>query len=305
MYSIAIHGGAGTIDRAKLTDVKEQEYLLGLTQAVKAGEDILKAGGSAMDAVCASVCSLEDNPLFNAGRGAVFTSAGEHEMDAAVMDGKNLNAGALAGVFGPKNPILLARKVMENTDHVFIIGDTLKDIANEHNLPIENKDYFFTQSRWDALQETLKLRAEGKVSSDPAVRHGTVGAVALDENGNVASATSTGGMTGKLPGRVGDSPIIGGGTYANNNTCAVSATGYGEVFMRFTAAIDVSSRMRFLNEDLTTAAEHVIMKELLPNDGTGGLIAVDTQGNITMPFNSLGMYRGSSSSKTQLKVAIF
>ncbi|TEW54312.1 isoaspartyl peptidase/L-asparaginase [Psychromonas sp. RZ22] len=304
-YALAIHGGAGTIDKSKMSPQLEKEYIKGLEDAIYAGEKILKNNGSAIDAVCAAVCVLEDHPLFNAGRGAVFTSNGTHEMDAALMDGKDQNVGAVAGAFGPKNPILLARKVMEETDHAFIIGDTLNDIANSHNLVIKPKEYFFTQQRWDALQETLKLKQEGKVSDDPAVRHGTVGAVALDEKGNVAAATSTGGMTGKLPGRVGDSPVIGGGTFASNQTCAVSATGYGEIFMRYTAAADVSSRMKFLNEDVQTAATHIVMEELLPNDGTGGLIAVDIYGNISMPFNSSGMYRASVSSKSDLVVAIF
>ncbi|WP_411572389.1 isoaspartyl peptidase/L-asparaginase family protein [Vibrio sp. TH_r3] len=304
-YALAIHGGAGTIDRAQLTPELEKQYIEGLQKAIEAGETILKNNGTAMDAVCASVCALEDHPLFNAGRGAVFTSDGTHEMDAAVMDGKDQNVGAIAGVCGPKNPILLARKVMEQTDHAFIIGDSLHDIAQSNQLVMKPSDYFFTQKRWDALQETLLLQKQGKVSDDPAVRHGTVGAVALDKDGNVAAATSTGGMTGKLPGRVGDSPVIGGGTFASNGTCAVSATGYGEIFMRFTAAADVSSRMRFLGEDLGSAATHVVMEELLPNDGTGGLIAVDNKGNISMPFNSSGMYRGSVSSKSDMMVAIF
>lgn len=245
-----------------------------------------------MDAVVAAVCALEDEPLFNAGRGAVFTSAGKQEMDAAVMDGSTRGAGAVAGVFGPRNPVRLARLVMDETEQVLLIGDAAVDLAKDHNLPMEDTDYFFTQGRWDALQETLRMRAAGEISDDPARRHGTVGAVALDEAGNLAAATSTGGMTAKPPGRVGNSPVIGAGTFADNATCAVSATGHGEVFIRWTAAAEVAARMRHAGQSLEQAAHHVVMIDLAPNDGSGGLIAVDRDGNISMPFNCEGMYRG-------------
>lgn len=304
-YALAIHGGAGTIDKSKLTPELEHDYLQGLRRALDAGQTVLTKDGEAMDAVCAAVCALEDEPLFNAGRGSVFTSAGEHEMDAAVMEGTHRNAGTVAGLFGPKNPILAARAVMERSDHVFMIGETALQLAKQAGIPFANKEYFFTEARWQALQETLALKQQGLVSDDPAVRHGTVGAVALDNFGHLASATSTGGMTGKAPGRVGDSPVIGGGTYADNATCAVSATGHGEVFIRFTAAAEVAARMRYLGESVEQAATHVVMNDLLPNDGTGGLIAVDKLGNISLPYNCAGMYRGSVKADSEMFVSIF
>jgi len=304
-YTLAIHGGAGAIDKAKLTPELKLAYHQGLKKSLLAGQEILAKGGSAIDASCAAVCALEDNPLFNAGRGAVFTSDGTQEMDAAIMEGSHREAGTVAGLFGPKNPILAARAVMENSDHVFLIGQPAINLARKQCLPFAEKDYFYTQTRWDALQQTLQLKALGKVSDDPAVRHGTVGAVALDANGLLAAATSTGGMTGKAPGRVGDSPLIGCGTFADNNSCAVSATGHGEVFIRYTAAAEVSARMRYLGESVQQAAKHVVMTDLLPNDGTGGLIAIDRKGNIAMPFNCAGMYRGSVSSTSPMQVAIF
>ncbi|WP_339637337.1 isoaspartyl peptidase/L-asparaginase [uncultured Sulfitobacter sp.] len=292
-YSLAIHGGAGTILKENITPEHEAAYHVALARALEAGEAILREGGSAMDAVEAAVCALEDEPLFNAGRGAVYTSEGTQEMDAAVMDGRDRRAGSLAGVFGPKNPVKLARAVMERTEHVTLIGPNALEIARQAGLEFGDRDYFFTQSRWNALQETLAMRARGEVSDDPAVRHGTVGAVARDVAGNIAAATSTGGMTAKAPGRVGDTPMIGAGTFADNATCAVSATGHGEVFIRWNAAGEIAARMRHAGEDLATAADHVVMQDLAPNDGSGGVIAVDGAGNIAMPFNSQGMYRGS------------
>ena len=292
-YSLAIHGGAGTLLKENMTPEKEAAYHDALSRALEAGEAILREGGSAMDAVEAAVCALEDEPLFNAGRGAVYTSEGAQEMDAAVMDGRDRRAGSVAGVFGPKNPVKLARAVMERTEHVTLIGPNALEIARQAGLEFGDRDYFFTQSRWDALQETLAMRARGEVSDDPAVRHGTVGAVARDVAGNIAAATSTGGMTAKAPGRVGDTPMIGAGTFADNATCAVSATGHGEVFIRWNAAGEIAARMRHAGEDLATAADHVVLQDLAPNDGSGGVIAVDGAGNIAMPFNSQGMYRGS------------
>ncbi|MEX3317050.1 isoaspartyl peptidase/L-asparaginase family protein [Sulfitobacter sp. PS-8MA] len=291
-YSLAIHGGAGTILKAKMTPEMETAYHAGLARALEAGEAVLREGGTAMDAVVAAVCALEDEPLFNAGRGAVFTSAGKQEMDAAVMDGKDRRAGSVAGVFGPKNPVRLARAVMERTEHVTLIGPNALELARQAGLPFGDEVYFFTQTRWDSLQETLEMRERGEVSDDPARRHGTVGAVARDATGNVAAATSTGGMTAKAPGRVGDTPMIGAGTFADNETCAVSATGHGEVFIRWNAAAEIAARMRHAGETLQTAAEHVVMQDLAKNDGSGGMIAVDRHGNITMPFNAQGMYRG-------------
>jgi L-asparaginase / beta-aspartyl-peptidase len=222
----------------------------------------------------------------------VFTSEGKQEMDAAVMDGATRMAGAVGGIFGPRNPIRAARAVMERTDHVMLIGPNALEVASAAGLPFEEAPYFFTQARWDALQSTLQMRAKGIEDDDPARRHGTVGAVACDTQGNVAAATSTGGMTAKAPGRVGDTPMIGAGTFADNETCAVSGTGHGEVFIRFTAAAEIAARMRHAGQTLEEAAQHVVMQDLAPNDGSGGLIAVDAKGNISMPFNCDGMYRG-------------
>lgn len=292
-FALAIHGGAGTIRRAKITAEQEAAYHAGLRQALEAGGDILRDGGSALDAVTAAVCALEDEPLFNAGRGAVFAANGLQEMDAAVMEGAGRRAGAVAGLRGPRNPVRAARAVMERTDHVLMIGEGAAEVARAAGLPFEDDRYFFTQGRWDALQRTLALRARGEVSADPAVRHGTVGAVALDRHGDLAAATSTGGMTGKAPGRVGDTPVIGAGTFADNETCAVSATGHGEIFIRYHAAAEIAARMRYRGDSLAKAAEHVVMRVLAPNDGSGGLVAVDRAGNIAMPFNSEGMYHGS------------
>ncbi len=291
-FSLAVHGGAGTINKASLTPEMEVRYHKGLRTALQAGHDVLQQGGSAMDAVTAAVCALENEPLFNAGRGAVFTSEGVQEMDAAVMDGRTREAGAVGGIFGPRNPVLTARAVMENTEHVMLIGPNALQIARDANLPFEEAPYFFTQARWDALQSTLAMRASGQEDDDPARRHGTVGAVACDTQGNLAAATSTGGMTAKAPGRIGDTPIIGAGTFADNETCAVSGTGHGEVFIRYNAAAEIAARMRHAGESLSDAAEHVVMEDLGKHDGSGGLIAVDAQGHITMPFNCEGMYRG-------------
>ncbi|WP_102108072.1 isoaspartyl peptidase/L-asparaginase family protein [Oceaniglobus roseus] len=292
-YALAIHGGAGTILRSKMTPQKEAAYLDGLRTALAAGEAVLKEGGAALDAVTAAVCALEDNPLFNAGRGAVYTTEGRQEMDACVMDGRDRRAGAVAGVFGPKNPVRLARAVMERTPHVCLIGPNALELARAAGLEFGDRDYFFTQSRWDALQKTMEMRAKGEESDDPARRHGTVGAVACDRAGHVAAATSTGGMTAKLPGRVGDTPIPGAGTFADDATCAVSGTGHGEVFIRWTAGAEIAARMRHRGESLAEAARHVVMEDLGPNDGSGGVIAVDAKGNLALPFNCEGMYRGS------------
>lgn len=292
-FSLAVHGGAGTILKANLTPELEARYHAGLRAALDAGYTILADGGSALDAVTAAVCVLEDTPLFNAGRGAVYTSEGEQEMDAAVMDGATRRAGAVGGIFGPRNPIHAARAVMETTDHVMLIGPNALNVARAAGLPFEDQEYFFTQARWDALQSTLKMRADGIEDDDPARRHGTVGAVACDSHSNVAAATSTGGMTAKAPGRIGDTPVIGAGTFADNATCAVSGTGHGEVFIRYTAASEIAARMRHAGQSLEAAASHVVMQDLGQNDGSGGLIAVDAQGTITMPFNCDGMYRGS------------
>jgi L-asparaginase / beta-aspartyl-peptidase len=304
-FALAIHGGAGTILKSSMTAEKEAAYHAGLARALEAGRAVLADGGSALDAVTQAVCALEDEPLFNAGRGAVYTSAGRQEMDAAIMEGRERRAGAVAGLFGPKNPIRAARAVMELTDHVVMAGEGALEVARRAGLDFADKDYFFTQQRWTALEETLALRARGEVSDDPARRHGTVGAVARDRHGNIAAATSTGGMTGKAPGRIGDTPIIGAGTFADNASCAVSATGHGEIFIRWAAAHEIAARMRYLGETLDAAAQHVVMKDLAPNEGSGGLVAVDAAGNLSLPFNSEGMYRGWATSDGTLETAIY
>ncbi|WP_411840439.1 isoaspartyl peptidase/L-asparaginase family protein [Paracoccus sp. ME4] len=304
-FSLAVHGGAGTILRHTMTDDLQARYHAGLRRALQAGHDILADGGAAMDAVTAAVCALEEEPLFNAGRGAVFTADGRQEMDAAVMDGATRKAGAVAGILGPRNPILAARAVMERTDHVLLIGPNALTVARDAGLPFEEAPYFFTQQRWDALQATLRMRREGIDDLDPARRHGTVGAVARDARGDLAAATSTGGMTAKAPGRVGDTPVIGAGTYADNATCAVSGTGHGEIFIRWHAAAEIAARMRHAGQSLEEAARHVVMTDLASNDGSGGLIAVDAEGTLTLPFNCEGMYRGTVTQKGDFVTAIY
>ncbi len=291
-YSLAIHGGAGVISRDRMAEGAERAHRAALERILAEGEAVLAAGGSALDAVTATVAALEDEPLFNAGRGAVFTSAGAQEMDAAIMDGRDRRAGAVAGIFGPRNPIRAARAVMERTDHVLMIGQGALDVARDAALPFEGAAYFRTEARWDALQETLRQMAAGTLDDDPARRHGTVGAVARDRDGHLAAATSTGGMTAKRPGRVGDSPIPGAGTFACDATCAVSATGDGEVFIRWAAAHEIDARMRLGGQDCATAAHGIVMGDLHANGGSGGLIAVDRDGRIALPFNCEGMYRG-------------
>jgi beta-aspartyl-peptidase (threonine type) len=280
-----------------MTPEKERAYRAGLERALTAGYDILKRGGSSLDATEAAVRVLEDDPHFNAGKGSVFTSAGTNEMDAAVMDGKTLAAGAVAALKHVKNPISLARLVMEKSGHVMIDGAGAEAFAKENGMELVDQKYFFTQERWDALQ---KIKAAEKHRTGGAGkaflitdqdRHGTVGAVALDKNGNLAAATSTGGTTNKRPGRVGDSPIIGAGTYANNATCAVSATGDGEYFIRASVGHDISALMEYRGMPLQEAAQAVLNK-VAKLGGTGGLIAIDRQGNIALPFNTAGMYRG-------------
>ena len=304
-FSLAVHGGAGVLRHDCMTPEREAGYHAALDRVLSAGEAVLETDGSALDAVTQAVCALEDEPLFNAGRGAVFTRDKQQEMDASIMDGSNRQAGAVAGIFGPKNPIMAARSVLENTDHVFMIGEGALAVARAAGLDFEDKDYFFTQERWDSLQETLKMHAEGTLDDDPARRHGTVGAVACDRKGHLAAATSTGGMTAKRSGRVGDSPVIGAGTYADDATCAVSATGDGEAFLRLSVAHEIEARMRLTGESLERAAEDVIMTELTALSGTGGIIALDRSGAITMPFNCKGMYRGWTVEGDGRKTAIY
>lgn len=301
--ALAIHGGAGTISPDKITPEMERDLRAGLQQALDAGHAVLRDAGSALDAVVAAVRVLEDNPLFNAGRGAVFTSARTHEMDAAIMDGKNLAAGAVGCVTGIKNPILLARAVMENSPHVLLAGHGAEDFAHQLGLETADEEYFYTAQRWEAL-ERVRIGQGEKFAFSDQDRHGTVGAVALDQAGNLAAATSTGGNTNKRPGRIGDTPIIGGGTYANNKTCAVSATGDGEFFIRAVAGHDLSALMEYRGMNLADAARAVI-DNIVALGGTGGVIAIDRAGNIALPFNTTGMYRGSVDANSRLFVGIY
>lgn len=284
---LAIHGGAGTIGRARMTERRERDYRDALTAALRAGYAVLDGGGKSLDAVIAAVVVLEDDPLFNAGRGAVFTAAGRHELDAAVMDGATTRAGAVAGVRRTKNPVLAARAVMERTPHVLLAGTAADRFAHAAGLTMVAPGYFSTTARAVAL-----TRARAHAAATAADRHGTVGAVALDDAGNLAAATSTGGFTNKMAGRVGDSPLVGAGTYADNASCAVSATGSGEHIIRAVLACDVAARMRYRGESLALAARRALAR-LAALGGDGGLIAVDRAGNIAMPFVSEGMYRGS------------
>lgn len=304
-FALAIHGGAGVLPPADMTPTREAAYHAALARVLAAGEAVLAADGTALDAVTAAVTALEDEPLFNAGHGAVFTRDGTHEMDAAIVDGQGRRAGAVAGICGPRNPVHLARAVMERTDHVMMIGDGALALARDAGIALEEPGYFFTQERWNSLQQTLRMQAEGTLDDDPARRHGTVGAVARDRAGNLAAATSTGGMTAKRAGRVGDSPIVGAGTFADNATCAISATGDGEAFIRRVAAHEIDARMRLAGQSLTDAAEHVVQVDLAAHEGSGGLIAIDRDGTITMPFNCAGMYRGTLRDGQAAQTAIY
>jgi beta-aspartyl-peptidase (threonine type) len=290
--ALAIHGGAGTIPAAALGPAGAEAHHTALRAALQAGWAVLRDGGLALDAVTASVCVLEDEPLFNAARGAVFTDAGTLEMDAAICDGRDRNAGALAGICGPRNPILAARAVMEKAGTVFLAGAGAEAFLRAEKFEFLPAAYFTTQRRLDALQLELARRLSGAPDTrSDADRHGTVGAVARDAFGNLAAGTSTGGMTAKRAGRVGDTPIIGAGTFADNATCAVSCTGTGEVFIRYTAAAEISARIRWGGQSLEQAAGGVIA-ELLTHGGDGGLIAIGRSGPPVLPFNSSGMYRG-------------
>jgi L-asparaginase / beta-aspartyl-peptidase len=307
---LAIHGGAGTIERSNMTPEKEREYRAGLERALAAGYEILKRGGSSLDATEAAVRVLEDDPHFNAGRGSVFTSAGTNEMDASIMDGKTLRAGAVGSVQHIKNPINLARLVMEKSPHVMLDCAGAEAFAKANGIDLVDQKYFFTQERWDALQKMKaaeKERASGAGKSfiiTDQDRHGTVGAVALDKDGHLAAATSTGGTTNKMPGRIGDTPVIGAGTYANNKTCAVSCTGDGEYFIRAAAAHEVSSLMQYRGMKILEAAQTALdaVKQL---GGSGGLIAIGKNGEIALPFNTNGMYRGYVDPKGKFVVEIY
>lgn len=311
-FSIVIHGGAGTIVKGDMTPELEEAYHLGLKSALDTGYAVLENGGSAHKAVKAAVVVLEDHPLFNAGRGSVFTKKGLHEMDAAIMDGATLNAGAVAGVRNVRNPIELAEEVMMNSGHVFLSGKGANDFALKQGVKLEPDDYFFSQYRYDQWREIrdsdlyqLDHKGDKLVGLMKDKKFGTVGAVACDSRGNLAAATSTGGMTNKQYGRIGDSPMIGVGTYANNKTCAISCTGHGEIFMKAVAAYDVSCLMEYKGYSLQQASDEVVHKKLLAMHGEGGLIGVDRQGNAALIFNSAGMYRAFRNSEGEEEMAIY
>jgi len=299
-FGMVIHGGAGTIDRSEMTPENEAAHRAGLEQALKTGYEILNRGGSSLDAVEAAVRVLEDNPLFNAGKGAVFTHEGTNELDASIMDGKTLGAGAVASVKHIRNPISLARMVMEKSPHVMLDGDGAEAFARSMGVTLVDQKYFYTEERWQQLQ---KAKASPAALKDKD-KHGTVGAVALDKSGNLAAGTSTGGTTNKMFGRVGDSPIIGAGTYANNLTCAVSCTGDGEYFIRSVVAYNISAQMEFKKMPVAEAAQ-ASLDNAAKLGGTGGLIAIDKNGNFTMPFNTSGMYRGKVDADGKIRVDIY
>lgn len=299
-YALAIHGGAGTIKKENMTDERAAGIRAAMNAAMDAGEAILAAGGSAADAVEKTIWVLEDSPYFNAGKGAVFTNAGINELDASFMTGHDLQAGAIGGVTNIKHPISAARAVMEKSEHVLLTGQGAEQFAQEQGLEIVSPAYFYTEERFKSLERVKAQEAVDAKDQHGALQRsreidekfGTVGCVALDKNGHIAAGTSTGGMTNKRYNRIGDSPIIGAGTYANNASCAVSCTGHGEFFIRYAVAYDIHARMQYAGQDLASAANAVVHEVLAPAGGEGGLIAMDAQGNIAMPFNSEGMYRG-------------
>lgn len=313
--AIAIHGGAGTIEKSRMTPEREKAYRGKLREALDAGYAVLEDNGSSLDAVVATIQVLESSPLFNAGRGAVYTYEGRHELDASIMDGKSRQAGAIAGARRIESPIALARMVMEDSPFVMLSGEGAENFAESRGVPLVDNKLFDTEQRLQQLQKAReKLGRENRQDKDyrAAVealpvpyRMGTVGAVALDRRGDLAAGTSTGGMTAKRYGRIGDSPVIGAGTFADNDSCAVSATGHGEYFIRFNVAADICARVRYRGESIADAANAVIHEVLMPAGGTGGVIVVDPAGNIAMPFNTKGMYRASRSSAQPAEVAIF
>lgn len=312
-YAIVIHGGAGTILKENMSAEDEAAYKLKLEEAIRVGHNILKNGGSSLDAVEQTIHIMENSPLFNAGKGAVFTNAGTNELDASIMDGKTLNAGASAGTKTVKNPISLARAIMERSPHVMLAGYGADMFAKEQELEIVDSTYFYTEDRMNSLERVKNFEANKKGGHKSAFydatikdsKFGTVGCVALDKHGNLAAGTSTGGMTNKRWGRVGDSPIIGAGTYANNNTCAVSSTGWGEFFIRAMVAHDISALMDYKGLTLQEAAREVIQKKVPELGGDGGIIAVDKNGNMVMEFNTDGMYRATMNDKGDLTLGIY
>jgi len=293
-WAIVIHGGAGVITRDKMSPEMDKEYRAAMAEALQIGKKILSGGGTALDAVEKTINVMEDNPLFNAGKGAVFTHDGRNELDAAIMDGSNLKAGSVAGTTDIKNPITAARYVMLNSEHVMLSGSGASQFAREQGLEIVSPSYFYTERKFNELQEILRKE-----------KNGTVGCCALDKNGNLAAGTSTGGMSNKKYNRIGDTPIIGAGTYANNKTCAVSATGHGEYFIRWTVAHDISALMEYKGLSVKDASELVVNEKLVSAGGNGGVICIDRSGNFSMPFNTEGMFRGYARSDGREGVFIY
>jgi L-asparaginase / beta-aspartyl-peptidase len=293
-YVLVIHGGAGTLERENMDPATENNYLEELNKALLAGEEVLKNGGSSLHAVRAAIMVMEDSPFFNAGKGAVFTNQKRVELDASVMDGKTLNAGAIAGVTDIKNPILGAFAVMDESPHVMLTGQGASEFLKERGLEIVDNSWFHTERQLEAITRLLEME-----------KLGTVGAVALDKDGNLAAGTSTGGTLNKMYGRIGDAPVIGAGNYANNNTCAISATGHGEFFIRHVVAHDISALMEYANMSLRDASEKVINEKLVEAGGRGGVVAVDKHGNVSMSFNTEGMYRGYVKSTGEKEILIF
>lgn len=313
-FAIIIHGGAGTILKKNMSDEKEAEYKAKLEEAIKVGHTILKNGGTSQEAVMKTIQVMEESPLFNAGKGAVFTNAGTNELDASFMDGKTLNAGAVAGVKDVKSPIELAIKIMTDSEHVMLSGEGASTFAKEKGLEIVDPSYFFTENRFNSLQrikekEKTELDHDAKAAFFDAdikdSKFGTVGCVALDKDGNISAGTSTGGMTNKRWGRIGDAPIIGSGTYANNKTCGVSSTGWGEYFIRSQVAYDISAQMEYQKKTLKEATTGVIQNKLTKLGGTGGVVALDKNGNMSFEFNTEGMYRASMDEKGELIIKIY
>jgi len=314
-FAIIIHGGAGTILKENLSEEKEKEYKLKLEEAIRTGYAILKDGGTSQEAVVKTIQVMEESPLFNAGKGAVFTHEETNELDASFMDGKTLNAGAVAGVMNVKSPIELAVKIMTDSEHVMLSGKGASIFAKEKGLEIVDPSYFYTENRFKSLQRIKnKVKTELDHNDKEAAfydadiknsKFGTVGCVALDKNGNIAAGTSTGGMTNKRWGRIGDAPIIGSGTYANNKTCGVSSTGWGEYFIRNQVAYDISAQMEYKNSSLKEATKDVIQNKLTKLGGTGGVVALDNKGNMSFEFNTAGMYRASMNEKGELIVKIY
>jgi beta-aspartyl-peptidase (threonine type) len=305
-YAIVIHGGAGTIEKKNMDSITEASYILALNAALTIGEEILKSGGKSLDAVEQTIRYMEDNPLFNAGKGAVFSNDGKNELDASIMTGMDQKAGAIGSVSTVRNPISGARAVMEKSEHVMLIGKGAEIFCQQNGLEIMDPSYFFTERRWNSLQKILdedKHKTELSEDEKGNKKHGTVGCVALDQHGNIVAGTSTGGMTNKRFNRIGDAPIIGAGTFADNNTCGVSCTGHGEYFIRYTVARDIAALMEYKGLSLKEACDFIVNKKLVEKGGDGGLIAIDKYGNIEMPFNTSGMYRGyAKEGKREVKI---